>query len=527
VHDVDERQPRGPGRRPDRRRRCGGGGGGQAARRGGLRRRLPEDDWELTGLKQFNWDPNVRQDASDYPVNTYESDIDILMVNCVGGSTTGYAAQWPRFSPSDFRVRSLDGVADDWPLSYAELEPYYDRVDRDFGISGLSGDPAYPPTNPLPMPPLPLGPAARRVALAHNVLGWHWWPGYNAIASQAYGRLNPCRRRGVCPWGCRDQAKASTNLTHWPDAIELGARLITHARVARIETDANGLATGAVWVDPDGTEHFQAASTVVMAANGIGTPRVLLHSASERFPDGLANSSGLVGARLMLHPFATVVGLFDDWFESWQGPWGNSIQSTEFYETDESRGFVRGAKWGLQPTGGPLNAALPWAAEDADDDLHSRVRDWLGHSAMWGIIGEDLPDEENRVMLDGELTDSSGIPAARVRYRVSENSARMLEYHAARASESLEAAGASKCIVTPQVRGTGWHLLGTARMGDNPATSVVDRWCRSHDVPNLMIVDGSVFVTSAGMNPTPTIAAIALRAADHLIAERRNQEVPS
>jgi choline dehydrogenase-like flavoprotein len=492
------------------------------------RLRGAELDWELTGLKEFAWDPNVRGAPSDYPVDTSESDIDVLMVNAVGGSTVGWAAQWPRFLPSDFRVRSLDGVADDWPISYEDLAPYYARGDRDWGISGLGGDPAYPPGDAPPLPALPLGPAGHRVARAHNELGWHWWPGYNAIASRAWGPLKPCVQRGVCPWGCPDGAKATVDVTPWPAAIAHGARLVTGARVARIEVDGQGRATGATWIDRDGAEHFQAASVVVLAGNGIGTARLLLMSASGSAPDGLANSSGLVGKRLMLHPFATVTGLFDDFFESWQGQWGNSIQCTEFYETDESRGFVRGAKWGLQPTGGPLNAALPWSSEpDWGAAVHERVARRLGHSVMWGVISEDLPEEANDVTLAGDRVDSSGLPAAKVRYRLSENTRRLLDFHTARASESLVAAGASETLVNSPVRGTGWHLLGTARMGDDPATSVVDPWCRAHDVENLLIVDGSVFVTSAGVNPTPTIAALALRAADRLIAQRRSQAVPA
>ncbi len=486
-----------------------------------------EVDWELTGLKQFAWDPNVRAAAADYPIDVSDSAIDPLMVNAVGGSTIGYAAQWPRMAPSDFRVRTLDGVADDWPLDYAELEPFYDRVDRDFGVSGLGGDPAYPPSAAPPLPPLPLGAMGRRVARAHNQLGWHWWPGMNAIASRDYGPLKACVRRGTCVWGCRDGAKATTDLTHWPRALAHGARLVTGARVRRITVDATGLASGAEYFDADGRQCFQPAAVVILAANGIGTPRLLLLSACNRYPHGLANSSGLVGKRLMLHPFATVTGLFAERFESWQGQWGQSIQSMQFYETDARRGFVRGAKWGLQPTGGPLAAALPWYGEpEFGAALHARVRARLGHSVMWGVIGEDLPEQGNAVTLDRTLVDAHGIPAPKVTYRTSENSDRLLAFHTARARESLEAAGAYETIVAPLLRGTGWHLLGTARMGDDPATSVVDRFGRAHDVANLYIVDGSIFPTSGGVNPTPTIAALALRTAEHLLAERYHQVVP-
>jgi choline dehydrogenase-like flavoprotein len=233
-----------------------------------------------------------------------------------------------------------------------------------------------------------------------------------------------------------------------------------------------------------------------------------------------------VGKRLMMHPFGTVVGLFDDELDSWQGAWGQHIHSLEFYETDASRGFARGAKWGLQPTGGPLSMthSFPWGEENAiwGPDFQRRLRSRLGRSAMWGIIAEDLPEEDNRVVLDPNKTDDSGIPAAKILYRMSENSKRLMAFHHERAKESLVAAGAYETVIAPFIRATGWHLLGTALMGEDPSHSVVDQWGRAHDVPNLYIFDGSIWPTSAGMNPTATIAAVALRGVEHLIAERRN-----
>lgn len=487
-----------------------------------------ELDWELTARRQWSSSPNIRALSEDYPVDDTASDVSPLMFAGVGGSMLLFAGAWPRMLPSDFRVRTLDGVADDWPISYEELRPFYERSDRQIGVSGLGGDPAYPPGEDPPLPPLPIGAGGLAVARAHARLGWHWWPEPNAILSAPYGGRNACVQRGTCMQGCGEGAKASTDLTHWPQAIAHGARLITGARVRRIETDASGLATGASWVDLDGDDHFQPARAVVLAANGIGTPRLLLMSASPAHPDGLANSSGLVGKRLMMHPFANVTGLFDDDLESWQGHFGCSIESFEFYETDERRGFVRGAKWGLAPTGGPINAALPSRAGEqvwgADHHLH--VRNRLGRGASWGLFGEDLPDEANQVRLSHAATDSSGLPIPELHYEVSENSRRMLDFHIAKASESLVEAGAHTIETDQLMRYSGWHLLGTARMGTDPATSVVDEWNRSHDVPNLYVVDGSCFVTSGGVNPTSTICAIALRAADRMVATRHDQRVP-
>jgi choline dehydrogenase-like flavoprotein len=233
----------------------------------------------------------------------------------------------------------------------------------------------------------------------------------------------------------------------------------------------------------------------------------------------------------MMHPFGTVVGLFEEDLHSTHGLWGQHLHSLEFYETDTARGFVRGAKWGLQPTGGPLSMtrSYPWGENNPiwGAEFHRALRQRLSHSAMWGIIAEDLPEESNRVVLDPHLKDSSGIPAPKLIYRMSENSRRLLEFHLARARESLQAAGATQTVIAPLIRETGWHLLGTNKMGNDPATSVVDAWGRCHDVPNLFIFDGSIWPTSSGMNPTATIAALALRCADHLVASRAHQPVPA
>jgi choline dehydrogenase-like flavoprotein len=486
-------------------------------------------EWELLRQKDWHPNPNVRSGPSDYPVDTSESDVNPLMYSAVGGSTILYAAHWTRFAPSDFRVQSLDGVADDWPFDYNELLPYYERMDRAMGVAGLGDDPAYPPGAGFPLPPLPIGKFGRKAAEGMDKLGWHWWPAPNSIASRQFGDRSPCVRYGACLTGCPQGAKASTDLTHWPQALAAGAVLVTGARVREITVNAKGLATGAVYVDRNGDEHEQKADVVIVAANGVGTARLLQLSRSQAHPDGLANSSGLVGKRLMMHPYGAVVGTYEDDLESWMGPTGQPIQSMQFYETDASRGFVRGAKWNVMPTGGPLGMRAGYGGRPVKEswgaNFHRNVKANMGRSFEWGIIAEDLPDETNRVVLDSELRDSDGIAAPKIIYKSSENTSNLIDFHIARAVEAHEAAGATSTSVTRLMRDCGWHLLGTARMGDDPATSVVDQWGRAHDVPNLYVIDGSIFVTSAGVNPTATIMALALRCVDHLIAERRNQEV--
>jgi len=483
-------------------------------------------DWELRRLGDFSADPNVRGLDVDYPVENSESAFAPLMFNAVGGSTIHWSGHFPRYHPSDFRVRTLDGVADDWPLSYAELEPYYDLSDREIGVSGLAGDPAYPPKPERPTPPLPIGTFGEALGRGFSRLGWHWWVSDTAAISAPYGEgRQPCNLCGPCDVGCAIGARSSADVTYWPRAIRAGARLITRARVREITVDRDGRATGALYYDRDGTLQEMNAPLVVIACNGVGTPRLLLNSRSRLFPDGLANRSGLVGKNLMFHPVAAITGIFPEPLDGAAGPIGSILYSHEFYETDPRRDFVRGYMLQAVRPAGPLHTALgaivghrvPWGREH-----HGAVAERLGHIANLIVMGEDLPEEHNRVDLDPVLTDSHGIPAARVRYRLSENSERMLDHGVARAREVLEAAGASRVLVTRVLRGSGWHLLGTARMGDDPARSVVDRWGRAHDVANLFIVDGSVFTTSAAVNPTSTIQALALRAADYLIANGRN-----
>jgi len=486
-------------------------------------------EWELMSQKRWHPNPNVRDLENDYPINTKESDVNPLMYNAVGGSTILYAAHWQRFMPSDFRVKSLDGVADDWPFTYEDLEPFYDEMDLEMGTSGLNGDPAYPPGKAPPLPPMPIGRIGMKAAEGMNKLGWHWWPAPNAIPSKPYGGRNQCVRRGTCLTGCPERAKASTDHTHWPSALQHGATLITGARVREITVNDEGMATGAVYIDRNGREREQRAKTVIVCANGVGTPRLLLLSKSSRFPDGLANSSGLVGKNLMMHPYAAVTGNFDEPLESWLGPAGQSIQSMQWYETDASRGFVRGAKWNVMPGGGPLGMRAAYGGKPLEEawgaNLHRNTRKVFGRTFEWGIIAEDLPEESNQVLLDESLTDSDGIPAPRLIYKNSENTHRLIEFHLARAKEAMQASGAVHMSVTPLMRDCGWHLMGTARMGNDPRTSVVNQYGQAHDVPNLFVYDGSVFVTSSGFNPTGTICAVALRAVKHLIANRRDQKV--
>lgn len=482
------------------------------------------DEYEISMFGTWNKDPNVRMRQGDYPCEVSDAEILPVMFNGVGGGTVHFGAHWPRLLPSDFRTRTLDGVGEDWPLDYAELAPFYEQTDIDFAVSGMAGDPAYPDGAAPPFPAMPINAYGRVLAEGLNKLGYSWWPAPNAISQGNTRGLVPCVRYGTCEAGCPNGSKASADITHWPAALRDGATLITGATVREITTDATGLATGATFFDRDHTEHHLRADVVVAAANGVGTPRLLLNSRSIRHPQGLGNSSGLVGRYLMLHPTAMAIGVFDEDLDSWIGPAGQNVHSYEFYETDLSRGFVRGAKWISMPTGGPLVTASLLPGELRGDALLDEVRRGLGRSVQLVILSEDLPEVDNRVELDPTLTDAHGIPAPRIVYRRSDNNRAMVRWHLEKAQEALEASGATTVHRYDVMADQPGHLMGTARMGTDPATSVVDPFGRSHDVPNLWIADGSVFVTSGAVNPTSTIVALALRGATEMVRRAAEQE---
>ena len=499
---------------------------------------LEQGDWVSTGdylsahpeaelgwIELWNPDPNARRRASDYPVTGEDAEVRPVMFNGVGGGLVQWAAMWQPMIPSDFRTRTLDGVGDDWPITWFDLADQYGRAANEMSVSGLAGDPAMPEMDAYPNPPIPIGKIGEVAARGMDRLGWHWWPGTNAIASRRHGALQACQRRGTCMIGCPENAKAVPALTHWPRAIESGARLVTGARVRKIPVDRRGRARGAVYIDDQGVERLLKAEVVILAANAVGTARLLLMSTSSTFPDGLANSSGLVGRRLMQHPYRTVVAVTDRLLDGWQGPWGQSIYSLEFAETRRENDFVRGAKWMAMPHGGPMFAVNEYQAANSclgfdglwGPEFHRAVDTVFGRTFTWGIQAEDLPEEHNRVLLDPHKTDDSGLPAARIEYTLSDNTVRMLEFNTARAVEAAEAAGAVETMVS-DVWPTGiGHVLGTTRMGHDPRTSVVDPSCRTHDVENLYVIDGGVFVTGGAANPTATIMANAGRVVDRII----------
>ena len=481
------------------------------------------EDYELSRYGTFSCDPNVRKLKQDYPINSDNSCITPVNWNGVGGSTINFLGHWPRMKPSDFRTKTLDGVAEDWPVDYATLEPFYSLNDENTGVSGLGGNPGYPDYCP-PMPPIPIGKLGMTLAAGFNKLGWHWWPSDVAILSEDRDGRQKCVNAGTCDLGCAAGAKGGSNFTYWPILENAGVELRTNSRVREILVDREtGFATGVLYHGADGQIHEQKAELVILACNGVGTPRLLLNSTSDLFPDGLANRSGLVGKNLMFHPLTGVAGVFDEPMLGHEGPMACSILSQEFYETDPERDFVRGYGLHSGRSTTPMTFALggygvdnpiPWGAE------HREIMDTVyPYLAGLTVVSEDLPEEANCVTLDPDLTDSDGIPAPKIHYRLGENTRKMLRHGERKAEELLLAAGAKRVLSKGDDKvwwRAGWHQMGTCRMGDDPEKSVVNGWGRSHDVKNLFIVDGSIFVTSGAVNPTSTIQALALYVGDRI-----------
>ena len=474
-------------------------------------------NWAWQRRTNWNSDVNKRHHPDDYPVETNSSQV--LMWNGVGGSTNVYGAIWPRYRPSDFRKGDEHGLQPNWPISYEDLAPFYEQADRLIGVSGLAGDAAMPPRDPCPTGPLPFTRAAARLGGAFDKLGWHWWPVEAAVISENYDGRPACNGCGVCN-GCPRGSMSKFSLSVWPKALRAGARIRAYARAMKIDTGRDGRATGVHFVDRNtGQTEFQAAKLVIVACNGVGTPRLLLAS------DNLANSSDQVGRNLLHHTLVAGEMYVDEPIESHMG-YVASMIGREFAETDVSRGFVNGFQFncltgtssaGDMAAGWLANTKAPWGR-----DHHRWFERHFGHVIGVFAIGDDLPNPENRVTLDPNNRDSDGMPAAKLTYVPGENDRRMMNFMLDRIEDIANAAGAFEAKYTDYrdengvYRTPAWHMIGTCRMGADPAKSVVNKYHQSWDVPNLFIVDGSAVATGGVVNPTSTISALALRAATYI-----------
>ena len=481
-------------------------------------------DWELSRQGPMSPIPGKRSNPADYPIDDSNSPIAIANYNGFGGSTILYSAHFPRFHPSDFRTHKLDGVGDDWPSSYEDLAPFFTLNEKMMGVAGLVGDPASPDYESL-LPPVPLGPGGERLARVFNELGWHWWPSYAAINTRGHAGRGPCINLGPCNTGCTQGAKGSVDVTYWPQALKQGVEVRTGCYVQEVLLDADDKAKGVRYVDAEGREQVQGAAVVILACSGIGTPRLLLNSKSKAFPDGLLNTHGNVGRYLMLHPLAYTEAVFDKDLKSSIGPQGCCILSQEFYETDETRDFKRGYTMHILRGAPPMETALSGYVMrriPLGPDHHKKFADYFNRTMGIAVISEDLPDPQNRMELDPDSCDIHGMPGVRVHYSLGDNTKKMLAHGMEKSKQLLETAGGRVTSSFAPVREAGWHLMGTARMGNDPKTSVVNEFGQGHEVENLFIVDSSIFTTAGAVNPVATAQALTLRICDFLGKNLKN-----
>jgi len=456
----------------------------------------------------------------------------------VGGGTVHFTANFWRFHEIDFIEAGKKGTIAgtgfaDWPITYTDLEPYYTKAEWDLGVSGQAGvSPFDPPrSKPYPLPPMPVKSSGVIFEQAARKLGYHPFPAPMAVISQSYqGRL-PCAHCGFCAgFGCEMGAKSSPLPTMVPQAVATRrCEIRPHSYVRKIELDSKGRAVGAVYFDENGKQSLQHAKAVIVSCNGAETPRLLLMSKSNRFPSGLANSSGLVGKYLMFNTFTITGGLFEHQLNEYK-----SIEVTrilqDFYELDAQKvGFYGGGGMDARFVWTPIQFAafgisphLPqWGSEykKALQKYFTRTMYLTGH-------GTSLPLETNSITLDETVKDEWGLPAICVTYKDHPDDLANQRFLVARSMEILETAKALDRWSFPvEEQNYGFHLLGTCRMGNDPKSSVINAEHRSHDVPNLFLCDGSSLVTSGRGQPTETIQALAFRASDRITALAKKGEI--
>ncbi len=453
----------------------------------------------------------------------------------VGGGSVMFTSNYWRFKPIDFKERSALGSIEgtgftDWPISYEEMEPYYTKAEWDLGVSGVPGPFDPPRSRGYPTPPLPNKSSGVLFERGARVLGLNPQPTPMCIISEPYKGRPACQHCGYCSgFGCEHRAKSSTVFTVIPEAEATGrCEVRPQSYVARIEVDLRGRVTGVVYFDANRVEQFQAARAVVVCANGSETPRLLLMSDSAGFPDGLANSSGLVGKYLMFNGNASTTGVFERRLNDWK-----SVMATrmiwDYYETDPARGFYGGGGVDSRYWGFPMFFAfggLPPGTPTWGPEFKRVLRHNYSRTMNTDVHTTSLPVETNRIELDPELEDAWGLPAMRVTYHDHADDIATVQFFIDLAIEIMDAAGAERTWgPTAGPQQVGYHLLGTCRMGNDPDTSVVDKFHRTHDVPNLFLCDGSSFVTSGRGQPTETIQALAYRAADHIVDFARRGEI--
>lgn len=462
---------------------------------------------EIAMYMKMSW-MDKRRSAGAWGHTRDSPDMPVWHAKAVGGTTNLYTALTPRFLPQDFAARTVYGdVSDanllDWPMTYEEMQPYYDLAERKMGVAGSA-------TSGLP--PLPKSSKYKLIEAGARRVGYTDMGQPIAINSQPYDGRAACLHSGFCMQGCKFGAKWSTLYTEIPKALATGkVELRPESMALQIQHDKTGKVTGVLYADKEGKRHLQRARIVCIAGNSIESPRLLLNSASSMFPHGLANSSGEVGRNYMTHAQA------GGGFTIFKGPVnmhrGTSVAIIvrDELKHNPSRGFVGGYALiglglGLPFTAGFMRGPGAWGRE------YTTAIEKYDHMVGFYVLGEQMPMKQNGVTLHPTEKDQHGLPIPIVSCSPHANDGMIKAHGMAQWQKLAEAAGAVRTIEGPDWRAP--HNLGTNRMSAKPRDGVVNLWGQAHDVKNLFVSDGSVFTTGAAVNPTLTIVALAIRQAE-------------
>ena len=471
------------------------------------------DEWK--SFLQLAW-LDKRTTSGSWRVARDFPNLPAWICKTVGGTTTHWAGASLRFQEHEFRVKSEYGdIAGanllDWPLTHAEMDPYYAKAEDKMGVTRTNDIPGLPGNNNFKV----MYNGATRIGYqtVHT--------GRMAINSRPRDDRNSCHQLGFCFQGCKMGAKWSTLYTEIPKAEATGKLdLRPQSMVLQIQHDDAGKVTGVLYADKDGKQQVQKGRVVCVACNSIESPRLLLNSASAKFPDGLANSSGQVGRNYMRHTTGSVYAVFDEPVRMYRGTTMAGIVLDE-HHNDPKRGFVGGYE--LET----LSLGLPFMAAFLDPGAWGRDFTWAmenyAHMAGMWIVGEDMPQETNRITLHPEEKDALGLPIPNVHYDDHANDLAMRNHAFKQGRAIYEAVGAKRVYETPPYPST--HNLGTCRQSANAADGVCNKHGQTHDIENLFISDGSQFTTGAAENPTLTIVTLAIRQADYIADQMSKREI--
>lgn len=457
-----------------------------------------------------------------------------LTVFAVGGRMNHWGASTPRYRPEVFLSRSKQGFGEDWPLTYEDLLPYYQKAERDFGVAGDHTQ--YPfPRDPFPLPGHAMNYGDQVLKKGFEAVGLRTFMGAHGILSRAYEGRPACNYCGFCHYGCPVNSKANPLITHIPQALAAGAELRTQCYAKEITVDQSGRANGVVYLDANRKEQQQKARMVVLAS-GPPLARSLLLSKSKQFPNGLANNHGQVGRHVFSNGApVTVWGIYEQRLEAYRG--FAALNSYDFVGSDEKRGFVGGFALGTQTAGFRRPEQLvQYASPGWGQDLKMFLRDFYAHcvGVSSGNSSVGLVNEKNFVDLHPDAKDEWGMPLARVAMYRMDNERAMRKFTIKIMMDIQAAAGAKKVFLEGEGGGPAprdrrvtddpppSYLGGDCRMGKDPATSVVNSFSQAHEVKNLFLLGVSTMVGGGHGPVTLTLAALTYRAGEYIVKNKRD-----